>query len=255
MAVAALEARAWSASVAVHVAIVALFATLLGRGHRHHHEDETSPARLVWVEPAAPLVGSPGAPQANVAPAPMPVVPEPRVEPPVLPKPVAPVAVPPAAPLTRRRAREPRPAVSRQAPRPAAAARTSDRGIPADVPASQPGETAGLITGSRVGTAGAVGDAAVPLGSVATPPELLARVMPDYPSRARDLEVEGQVLLEVVVDREGKPERELKVLRSIALLDAAAIAAVRQWRFRPARDADGNPVRVIMEIPVRFELR
>ena len=43
--------------------------------------------------------------------------------------------------------------------------------------------------------------------------------------------------------------------RSIALLDAAAVAAVRQWRFRPARSADGTPVRVRMEIPVRFVLR
>jgi protein TonB len=45
------------------------------------------------------------------------------------------------------------------------------------------------------------------------------------------------------------------VLKSVAPLDAAAIAAVRQWRFRPARDADGRPVRVIMEVPVRFVLR
>jgi protein TonB len=93
------------------------------------------------------------------------------------------------------------------------------------------------------------------VGSVASPPELITRVMPEYPGRARDLEIEGQVVLEVVLDRAGNPERDVKVLRSIALLDAAAIAAVRQWRFRPGRDAEGRPVRVVMEVPVRFELR
>jgi protein TonB len=63
------------------------------------------------------------------------------------------------------------------------------------------------------------------------------------------------VLLEVVLDRSGRPEEDIRVLKSVALLDAAAIAAVRQWRFRPARDAGGHPVRVVMEVPVRFVLR
>ena len=45
------------------------------------------------------------------------------------------------------------------------------------------------------------------------------------------------------------------VLRSIALLDDEAIAAVEQFRFRPARDRDGSPVRVIVEVPLRFVLR
>jgi protein TonB len=79
--------------------------------------------------------------------------------------------------------------------------------------------------------------------------------MPEYPARARHLEIEGQVVLEIVVDREGRPEPDVRTVRSIALLDAAAVAAVRRWRFRPARDAGGRPVRVVLQVPLRFELR
>ncbi|MCC7540700.1 MAG: energy transducer TonB, partial [Deltaproteobacteria bacterium] len=86
-------------------------------------------------------------------------------------------------------------------------------------------------------------------------PELVERVLPEYPARARALELEGQVVLEVVVDREGRPEPAIRVLRSQPPFDGAAVAAVRRWRFRPARDAEGHPVRVLMEVPVRFELR
>jgi outer membrane biosynthesis protein TonB len=39
------------------------------------------------------------------------------------------------------------------------------------------------------------------------------------------------------------------------LLDDAAAQALRRWRFRPARDHTNQPVRVILEVPVRFVLR
>jgi protein TonB len=100
-----------------------------------------------------------------------------------------------------------------------------------------------------------VGEAALPLAAVAHPPELVERMLPEYPARARALELEGQVVLEVVLDREGRPEPGIRVLRSQPAFDDSALAAVRRWRFRPARDAAGRPVRVLMEIPVRFELR
>jgi len=41
----------------------------------------------------------------------------------------------------------------------------------------------------------------------------------------------------------------------VPLLDAAAITAVRQWRFQPARDEEGHPLRVTFRVPVRFVLR
>ena len=48
--------------------------------------------------------------------------------------------------------------------------------------------------------------------------------------------------------------RDVRVLRSVALLDAAAIAAVRQWRFTPTL-LNGTPVPVIMTVTVAFNLK
>ncbi len=90
---------------------------------------------------------------------------------------------------------------------------------------------------------------------VAHPPEIETYVVPDYPQTARKRGVEGQVLLMVVIDQSGKVEDNVEVLDSIPMLDQAAIDAVHQWSFSPARDADGAPVRVQMAVPVRFTLR
>jgi protein TonB len=68
--------------------------------------------------------------------------------------------------------------------------------------------------------------------------------------------VEGVVLIEAIVGTDGRIEPgSVKVRESVALLDTAAADAVGRWRFRPGRDRLGAPVRVILEIPVRFVLR
>ena len=64
------------------------------------------------------------------------------------------------------------------------------------------------------------------------------------------------MVVEAVIDRRGKIEKDsLKVVQSVPALDDAALEAVRQWRFRAARDASGKPVRVVLQIPIRFRLR
>src|SRR5262249_38105646 len=121
------------------------------------------------------------------------------------------------------------------------------------------GQSDGVVGGVAGGTDGGVvgggGSGPVPVGQVADPPALLRRMAPAYPDEARRREVEGLVLLEAILDREGHVEPEVKVLRSIPLLDQSAIAAVRQWRFRPARNREGQTLRVIVEIPIRFVLQ
>jgi protein TonB len=85
---------------------------------------------------------------------------------------------------------------------------------------------------------------------------VIGREVPAYPAEARRRQVEGVVLLEAIVDRDGRVEPDsVKVLESVALLDTAAVEAVRRWRFRPGRDRSGAAVRVILEIPIRFALR
>jgi len=91
--------------------------------------------------------------------------------------------------------------------------------------------------------------------TVAHPPEIETYVVPVYPSEARAKKVQGRVLLMVIVDASGKVEDNIQVVDSIPMLDHAAIDAVHQWSFTPARDANGNPVRVQLEVPVPFSLR
>lgn len=94
-----------------------------------------------------------------------------------------------------------------------------------------------------------------PVTAVAYPPQLVFQVKAEYPARARNLGVEGLVRLKAILDREGRIERDVQVLQSVPLLDEAAISSVQRWRFTPARNNSGQPVRVFLEIPMKFELR
>ena len=77
-------------------------------------------------------------------------------------------------------------------------------------------------------------------------------VNPAYPTEARDAGVQGVVILEAVIGEAGTVT-DAHVLRSIPLLDQAAIDAVRQWEFTPTM-LNGKPVPVIMTVTVQFSL-
>lgn len=78
---------------------------------------------------------------------------------------------------------------------------------------------------------------------------------PAYPNGARRMGEEGRVLLRVHVSAEGRPiEVQLSRSSGSAALDEAAIAAVRNWRFTPARQGD-TPVADWNIVPVDFKLR
>ena len=117
------------------------------------------------------------------------------------------------------------------------------------------GVVGGVVGGVAGGTVGGTGTDPVPVGQVAQPPVLKHRVQPAYPQQARRQQIHGLVLLEAVLDCEGRVEPGVKVLQSIPMLDDEAIEAVRRWRFQPARSRSGEPLRVIVEIPIRFVLR
>ena len=84
--------------------------------------------------------------------------------------------------------------------------------------------------------------------------QLLAvtRVQPVYPDMAREAGVDGTVLVSALVDPNGNVH-DAKVVKSIPMLDAAAIAAVRPWRFNPYLD-QGTAVWAWTRVPVRFSL-
>jgi protein TonB len=77
---------------------------------------------------------------------------------------------------------------------------------------------------------------------------------PAYPAEARRRHLEGLVVLQVAVSAHGAPDN-VTVLKSSghALLDDAALAAVRLWRFEPATRG-GIAVPAPAEVPVRFRL-
>ncbi len=84
-------------------------------------------------------------------------------------------------------------------------------------------------------------------------PKLLKQVPPVYPEIARLARVAGDVLIEAQTDIYGRVVR-WRILRSISLLDQAAVDAVRQWVYEPMV-LNGKPRGVIFNVTVRFELK
>jgi protein TonB len=84
-------------------------------------------------------------------------------------------------------------------------------------------------------------------------PQRIVYVAPFYPEVARIAHVDGTVILEAVIGPDGVV-RDVRVLRSKALLDEAAMAAVRQWRYTPTL-LNGVPVAVVMTVTVTFRLQ
>jgi protein TonB len=90
------------------------------------------------------------------------------------------------------------------------------------------------------------------LHSGMTPPAKQVDAAPVYPAIAQSARIEGMVILEAVIDAQGRVE-SARILRSIPLLDQAALDAVRQWRFSAAR-LNGDAVPVVMTVTVNFTL-
>jgi protein TonB len=85
------------------------------------------------------------------------------------------------------------------------------------------------------------------------PPDLIFRVEPKYPEVARQARVEGTVILEVTTDANGYVS-SATILRSIPLLDQAAVESVRQWIYEPLV-IEGKPRKCLLTTTVRFILQ
>ena len=82
---------------------------------------------------------------------------------------------------------------------------------------------------------------------------LVFQAMPTYPPLARQARVQGAVIMEATISKEGTV-LDLRVIKGHPLLDAAAIEAVRQWRYKPTM-LNGEAVDVITTITVNFALQ
>jgi TonB family protein len=96
-------------------------------------------------------------------------------------------------------------------------------------------------------------DGALRVGGEIKAPAKIRHVNPVYPLEARDARVSGVVILECRIEPDGTVS-DVKVLRSIPMLDEAAAEAVRQWEFTPTL-MNGVPVPVIMTVTVNFTLQ
>ena len=179
---------------------------------------------------------------------------------------VAPPPPPPPPPAPAARSTAPRPT----APDPTPKAFTAPVVEPEDVPVDEladlgleggvPGGVAGGVPGGVVG--GVVGGlpteppppvAPVRVGGDIREPKKVKHVVPEYPEMAKHARVSGVVVIEALIGTDGRV-KEAKVLRSVPLLDAPALAAVRQWAYTPTL-INGVPVPLLMTVTLNFNLR
>lgn len=112
------------------------------------------------------------------------------------------------------------------------------------------GDGSGIGDGSGGGTGGGP----YRPGSGVEPPRLLREVKASYTDEARRANIAGEVEMEITIRRDGTVS-DVRILRGLGGgLNERAAAAVRQWRFSPAR-LKGTPVDVIVEVAVQFTLR
>ncbi len=103
---------------------------------------------------------------------------------------------------------------------------------------------------AAVSVSSAAQDAPVRVGGNIPQPAKIKDVAPVVPQAARQAGVIGIVIMEITIDPQGRVSNA-RILRSIPLLDQAALDAVRQWVFAPTY-VGGQPRSVIMTVPVPF---
>ena len=91
---------------------------------------------------------------------------------------------------------------------------------------------------------------AIRVGGQIRPPIKMKDVAPVYPAIAQSARVQGDVVIEATIDEDGKVA-DTKVVKSVPLLDQAALDAVKQWEYRPSL-LNGVPTPVVTTITVKF---
>ncbi len=134
-------------------------------------------------------------------------------------------------------------------------------GVPGGVIGGVPGGALGGVMGGILGGMGhalppppkpAVPHGPYKVGGRVQPPRILQEVQPTYPTLAKEARVQGDVMLDSVIDKEGDVT-QLKLVQGNPLLVAAAMNAVRQWKYQPTL-LNGQPIAVEMDVTVHFSL-
>jgi protein TonB len=169
---------------------------------------------------------------------------------------------PPPPPPVRRQPDELRPVVNPNAAPVVAPDSISKEPPPADPQGELPGVIGGasdadlvrVLTPPPPPPAQPAPQSAIRVGTYGVrPPQKLNDVNPVYPTIAMQAHIQGIVIIEATISESGSVINA-RVLRSVPLLDQAAIEAVKQWRYTPSM-LNGAPVPVIMTVTVNFTLR
>lgn len=194
--------------------------------HQEHHEAPQTPEPIPPAEPVA------------IKPEALPVGENAHIE--TLPRTVAPTAfaIPPPKPI-------PPPRNIAVEFKVADTAQPSSNYLAATAPPRTEGKSAAVTAETAALPSAVAGSAAKAFGD---------NRKPVYPAYARRRGIEGRVVLDVVVAANGKA-KDISVAQSsrYAILDEAALEAVRKWRFHPARE-NGRTIESRLKVPVTFRL-
>ena len=93
-------------------------------------------------------------------------------------------------------------------------------------------------------------------GNGVTLPQVVREVKPEYTQEAKDAHIEGSVVVETIVQKDGNVG-DVKIVRSLDPtygLDKEALKAAKQWKFKPGTK-NGEPVPVRISIELTFTLK
>ena len=127
-------------------------------------------------------------------------------------------------------------------------------GVPGGVEGGVPGGVVGGVVGGLPLEVTAPPEDApiVRVGGLIAAPKRIHHVTPSYPEVARAARLSGTVVLEAVVDANGRVE-SVKVATGKTILEEAALEAVRQWRYQPLL-LNGVPTRFVLTVTVNYGL-
>ena len=133
---------------------------------------------------------------------------------------------------------------------------TGVAGVVGGVPGGVPGGAIGGVLGSVISTPTAVPKVATPtrirVSQGVSQGLLIHQVKPSYPALARQARIQGTVVLQAVIGKDGNIQN-LKVVSGHPMLAPAALEAVKQWKYKPYY-LNGEPVEVDTTINVNFTL-
>ena len=125
--------------------------------------------------------------------------------------------------------------------------------VPGGIPGGQPG---GVISSIITATPLLAPRVAIPprvrVSQGVSQGLLIRKVNPNYPPLARQARIQGQVLLQAEISKDGSIEN-LRLVSGHPMLAPAAIEAVKQWRYKPYL-LNGEPVAVETTVMVNFTL-